>query len=125
MTICGSYSVDEICCARAEGIRSMTSTATETRRRSWLRDDLAYILPFAAFMACLWVGSTWKSLYPASYVARVVITAVLLVVCWPSYTKIRWNYWWLGVIVGVIGTFQWIGMQLWLQNHSGFFKPSP
>jgi len=90
-----------------------------------IRDDLAYVLPFAAFMLCLWVGSKWKSLYPASYVARVVLTGALLVICWPSYTKVRWNGWWLGVIVGVVGTFQWIGMQLWLQNHSEFFKPSP
>jgi CAAX prenyl protease-like protein len=90
-----------------------------------LRDDLAYILPFAAFMACLWVGSTWKSLYPASYVARVVLTTILLIVCWPHYTKIRWNHWWLGVIVGVVGIFQWVGMQVWLQNHVEFFKPPP
>jgi CAAX protease family protein len=89
-----------------------------------LRDDLAYVLPFAAFMACLWVGGQWKSLYPASYVARVIVTAVLLILGWPYYTKIRWNHWWLGVIVGVIGTFQWCGMQLWLQNHFEFFKPS-
>jgi CAAX prenyl protease-like protein len=94
----------------------------DTRRIS---DDLAYILPMATFLVFTWVGGTWKSLYPVSYVAKAVIVAVMLVVLWPHYTKIRWNYWWLGVIVGVIGIFQWIGMQLWLQNRFDFFEPSP
>jgi CAAX prenyl protease-like protein len=56
--------------------------------------------------------------------------AVLLVMFWRHYTKIRWNGWWLGVIVGVIGIFQWVPMQLWLQHLTHdtwvykFFKPS-
>jgi hypothetical protein len=93
-------------------------------RRPWLRDDIAYAAPMFAFLLCIWVGSTWESLYVASYIARVIITAALLIIGWKNYTKIRWNHWWLGIIVGVIGIFQWVPMQLWLQNHFEFFKPS-
>src|SRR5439155_21177123 len=52
----------------------------------------------------------------------------LLINFWPQYSKIRWNDWWLGVLVGVVGIFQWVGMQLFLQNHFrdiSFFQPSP
>ena len=94
-------------------------------RRSWLRDDVAYVLPFAGFMACLWVGTTWRPLFVPSYVVREIVTIALLILCWPHYTRIRWNGWWLGLIVGVIGIFQWVPMQLWLQNHIAYFKPSP
>ena len=92
-------------------------------KEGWLRDDVAYLLPMAAFLAFTWVGGNWKSLYPLSYVAKVIVTTVLLVVGWRFYTKISWRYWWLGLIVGVIGIFQWVGMQLWLQEHVAFFKP--
>jgi CAAX prenyl protease-like protein len=62
-----------------------------------------------------------------------VIVAVLLAVLWRHYTKIRWNGWWLGVILGVVSIFQWVGMQLLLQkitfHYQGEayspFKPSP
>jgi hypothetical protein len=93
------------------------------------RDDIAYILPMLAFLLFTWVGTneTIKKFVPAayviSYVAKTVVVAVLLIVLRRHYTKIRWNHWWLGVMVGVIGIFQWVPMQLWLQNHFGFFKP--
>jgi len=112
----------------------MTAPTTQTpieyepkppeKEQGWLRDDVAYILPMAAFLAFTWAGGTWKSFYPISYIAKTIVTAVLLVVCWRFYTKISWRYWWLGVVVGVIGIFQWVGMQLWLQQHVAFFKPS-
>ena len=107
----------------------MTIEATPQRKRL-VSDDLAYILPMAVFLGFVWigtkgtetdVGNTW---YPWAYVARTVIVAAMLILFWPAYTKIRWNHWWLGVIVGVVGIFQWVGMQLWLQNHFEFFKPS-
>ena len=88
-------------------------------------DDLAYVLPMATFLALTWVGGTWKSLYPASYVAKAIVVAIMLFALRKHYTKIRWNHWWLGVIVGVVGIFQWVGMQLWLQKNFEFFKPSP
>ena len=93
------------------------------------RDDVAYILPMLVFLAFTWLGAneTVKTFVPAayqiSYVAKTVVVAALLVILRRHYTKIRWDYWWLGVIVGVVGIFQWVPMQLWLQNHFGFFKP--
>ena len=96
-------------------------------RRSWLRDDIAYVAPMFAFLAFVWLGTTWKSLYAPSYVLREVVTIALLVLGWRHYTKIRWNGWGLGVIVGVIGIFQWVGMQLWLQRtfpNFPWFQPA-
>jgi CAAX prenyl protease-like protein len=85
-----------------------------------VRDDIAYLLPMMVFLGLVWVGGNWSKqypwTYPAAYAARVVVVASLLVWLWPHYTKIRWNHWWLGVIVGIIGIFQWVPMQLWLQN---------
>jgi CAAX prenyl protease-like protein len=101
---------------------------TESRRR--LSDDLAYILPMGIFLGFVWLGANgWvKShvphAYPIAYAARVVVVAGMLAVLWPHYTKIRWNHWWLGVVVGVVGIFQWVGMQLWLQKYVEFFRPS-
>ena len=90
-----------------------------------LSDDLAYVLPMATFLAFTWIGGNWKSLYPISYVVKAIVVAIMLFAFRGHYTKIRWNHWWLGVIVGVIGIFQWVLMQLWLQKHFEFFKPSP
>jgi uncharacterized protein len=94
-------------------------------RRSWLQDDLPYVLPMLAFLLILQVGSTWKSLYAEMYVARTLVVPVLLVLFWRRYTPIRWNGWWLGVIVGVLGIFQWVLMQQWLQHHFALFRPPP
>jgi CAAX prenyl protease-like protein len=100
-------------------------------RRSLVSDDLAYILPMATFLLFIWLGAneTVKRYVPhayaVSYVCRTVIVAAMLALFWRSYTKIRWNHWWLGVIVGVVGIFQWVGMQLWLQHHFKLFAPSP
>jgi hypothetical protein len=43
---------------------------------------------------------------------------------WKRYTPIRWNYWWLGLLLGIVGIFQWVAMQLWLQRHFAIFRPS-
>ena len=70
--------------------------------------------------SCVHVGREHvdKNFVPreSRYVAKTVVVAVLLVVLWRHYTRIRWNHWWLGVIVGVVGIFQWVPMQLWLQQ---------
>jgi len=97
--------------------------------RTSVRDDLAYVLPMLVFLILIWVGSTWKSLYAPAYVARAVVAAALLAVFWRHYTKIRWNGWWLGAIVGVVGVFQWVLMQHWIEAHLGHLPtlhpPSP
>jgi hypothetical protein len=89
-----------------------------SRSRGVVADDLAYIIPMATFLALMYPGGKWPSVYPIAYVARALIVAALLFMFWKQkqYTKIRWNHWWLGVIVGIIGIFQWVPMQLWLQN---------
>jgi uncharacterized protein len=93
------------------------------RRRAFFRDDVAYILPMLVFLVFTQIGVWWPGLYPASYVLKTVVVAALLVLLWHHYTRIRWNHWWLGIIVGVIGIFQWVGMQLWLQQHFELFRP--
>jgi CAAX prenyl protease-like protein len=94
-------------------------------RPARIADDTAYYLPMGVFLVLVWAGGHWKSLYPAAYVARAIGVAVMLFCFRGHYTKIRWNGWWLGVIVGIIGIFQWIGMQLFLQRHMDWFKPGP
>lgn len=92
--------------------------------RSRVSDDLAYVLPFLAFILITSLASQFPSTYPVFYVIKAIVAAGLLIWLWPLYTRIRWNYWWLGLIAGVIGIFQWVPMQLWLQNFE-YFKPSP
>jgi CAAX prenyl protease-like protein len=99
----------------------MTFT-TQQPVRQRISDFWAYILPMAVFLVFTQAGAWWPSFYTLSYVIKTFAAAALLVILWPHYTRIRWNYWWLGVIVGVVGLVQWVAMQLWLQNHVDFFK---
>ncbi|MGH7179207.1 MAG: hypothetical protein ACREJC_17650, partial [Tepidisphaeraceae bacterium] len=82
----------------------MPNDTTPTRPR--VRDDVAYILPMAVFLLFIQVGAWWPKLYAPAYVARAILVAALLGAFWKCYTRIRWNLWWLGVIVGVLGIFQ-------------------
>lgn len=79
------------------------------------RDDLAYLAPMGTFMLFTWAGGQWPQFYPLSYVFKTFLVAGVLVYFWKSYTRIRWTHAWLGVLVGVIGIVQWVGMQklLW------------
>ncbi len=85
-------------------------------------DDVAYWLPMGLFLACLWVGGQWDAAFVPSYVARVVLTAAALFLLRSHYTRIRWNGWWLGLIVGVVGIFQWVGIQTALERFVPFFR---
>jgi CAAX prenyl protease-like protein len=85
-------------------------------------DFWAYILPMGVFLAFTAMGGWWPQFYTLSYVIKTIAAAATMYWFWPHYTKIRWNYWWLGVVVGIIGILQWIPMQLWLQHHVAFFK---
>jgi len=69
------------------------------------------MLPMGVFLVFTWVGTTWPAAYAASYVVKTILTAVLLWVFWKRYTKIRWNHWGLGIVMGVLGLVQWVGMQ--------------
>jgi CAAX prenyl protease-like protein len=81
------------------------------------------------FVLFTWVGGNGTvkrfvpAAYPISYLAKTIVVATMLILFRHHYTRIRWNHWWLGVIVGVVGIFQWVPMQLWLQNHFAFFHP--
>jgi CAAX prenyl protease-like protein len=79
--------------------------------RGFLRDDLAYILPMAIFLVFTQIGSSWPSLFAASYVAKSLVVPVVLWFCWRYYTKIQWTHLWLGALVGVVGLVQWVGME--------------
>lgn len=98
-------------------------TPNPPARGRWDADFWAYIGPMAVFLAFTQMGGTWPALYPISYLAKTLIVPVLLVIFWRRYTTVRWNYWWLGILVGVVGIFQWVGMQLFLQQFE-WFKPS-
>ena len=74
-------------------------------------DEVAYILPMAAFLGLTAVGNSWPAFYPHSYVAKTLVTAGLLWWLRRSYTKIQWSHLWLGALVGVLVTVQWIGME--------------
>ena len=57
------------------------------------------------------------TLYPLSYVLKTFLTVALLWIFRKHYTKIRWNYAWLGALVGVLVLFQWVGMEKLLPDY--------
>lgn len=75
------------------------------------RDDLAYIAPMAIFLLLTWVGGKWQAFFVTSYVLKTIVAAGALIYFRKHYTRIGWSYWWLGVLVGVIGVVQWVGME--------------
>ena len=74
-------------------------------------DDLAYISPMAAFLALTWAGGQWPAFFAASYYIKTILAAALLLYFRKRYTAISWRYWQLGLLVGVIGIVQWVGME--------------
>ncbi len=89
----------------------------ESRRPPLLSDEAAYVLPMAVFLMLTQAGSWWPGFYPVMYGVKTVVVAVMLVILWPRFTRIRWTYWWLGVICGIIGVVQWVGMENLLLAH--------
>jgi uncharacterized protein len=75
------------------------------------RDDAAYVAPMAAFLALTWAGGKWPSFFAVSYVLKTILAAGLLIALRRYYTRIRWSYWWLGILVGLVGIVQWVGME--------------
>src|SRR4051812_8908742 len=86
-------------------------TPPARRRPSRVRDDFAYMIPMGVFLVFTQIGGSFPKLYAASYVAKTIVTPVLLYWLWDSYTKIRWTHLSMGVIVGVLGLVQWVGME--------------
>jgi hypothetical protein len=73
--------------------------------------ELAYVLPMGVFLVLTQVGAWWPSLYIVSYIAKTLVVAALLVALRRYYSPIRFNGWWLGVIVVIIGIVQWVGTE--------------
>jgi CAAX prenyl protease-like protein len=89
----------------------ISSPDNKNRPRRWVADDFAYMIPMGAFLLLTWVGGTWPSLFPASYIIKTVLTGALLIVLWPQFTRVNWSYAWLGVLIGIVGLVQWVGME--------------
>ena len=77
----------------------------------WVRDDIAYILPMGVFLAVTFIAQQWPALLPAGYVLKTILAAALLFAFRRHFTKIRWDYWQLGIVVGILGVIQWVGME--------------
>jgi CAAX prenyl protease-like protein len=87
---------------------------TQTRKAAFNRpigDDTAYFLPMAAFLLFTVAAAHWPSFFVLSYIIKTLLAGWLLILLRRHYTKIDWSYAWLGVIVGIIGIFQWVGME--------------
>ena len=79
-------------------------------------DDFAYLAPMALYMLFVALGQYVPALYAPAYVARMVLVPVVLWYYWRHYTPIRWTHLALGVLVGVVGLVQWVGMEKLLQH---------
>jgi CAAX prenyl protease-like protein len=86
-------------------------------RRLSVPDDIAYITPMAIFLLLTGAGGNWPSLFALSYVLKTALTAIALWLLWDHFTKISWKFAWLGVLVGVLGVVQWVGMETFLVDH--------
>ena len=75
--------------------------------------------PASAPAATALVGSEsgWSNLFPLSYVLKTFLAAGLIALFWRRYTAISWRHWQLGVLVGVIGIVQWVGMEKLLLHY--------
>jgi CAAX prenyl protease-like protein len=76
-----------------------------------------YVLPMAVFLLFTFAGGNWKEFYPLSYVLKTLVVACLLVWVWPRIRGVRWTHLGLGVLVGVIGVVQWVGMEKLLMSQ--------
>jgi hypothetical protein len=77
----------------------------------WVSYDGAYILPMAVFLLFTFAGGHWPGFFNVSYIIKTLLAGALLVLLRRHYTKINWSYAWLGVIMGVLGVVQWVGME--------------
>ncbi len=80
-------------------------------REAASRSERAYILPMAVFLGFTWIGGHWPSTYPVVYAVKTFVVALLLLWLRRNYTRIRWDYAWLGALIGVLGVVQWVGME--------------
>lgn len=94
----------------SQPIAPSTPTSPKPASPEW-----PYLVPMGVFMAFIFVGGLDKSLYPWAYVGRTLVVGALLIWLWPRLKRdVRWTHLPLGVLVGIVGTIQWIGMELLL-----------
>ena len=89
----------------------MVSQPDVAARRSPLGPELSYILPMAVFLAFTQVAIWWPNAFAIVYPIKTLAAAALLVICWPAYTRVNFRAWPLGVLVGVIGIIEWVGLE--------------
>lgn len=81
-----------------------------------------YVLPMAVFLGFVLVGGLGDRWHPWAYAVRTLVVGGLLVWLWPKLRfDVHWTHWRLGIAVGVIGAFQWIGTDKALQAVRGRF----
>ncbi|MDP9173882.1 MAG: CAAX prenyl protease-related protein [Planctomycetota bacterium] len=85
--------------------------------KRWERDELAYFTPMATFLGFTYLGTYLPSLFPYTYIVKTLLTGALLIAFRRHYTKIKWNYASLGLILGIIGVIQWVGMEKGLLHY--------
>jgi CAAX prenyl protease-like protein len=96
----------------------VTETNLQSKKLSpRVGDDIAYVLPMGCFLLFTWAGGQWPAFYPWSYVLKTVATAALLWFFWKQYTPISWRFAGIGVLIGIVGVFQWVGMEHFLLSH--------
>jgi uncharacterized protein len=108
----------------------------KSRIADWFahQPQMPYVVPFFAYLLVMvpstfghWGGIDWKTQWkeylPAVYSTKTVIAAILLWVCWPWYTRVRWTRLGLGAIVGLIGTLVWIASEYACQHLGIAHRP--
>jgi CAAX prenyl protease-like protein len=113
---------------RSAQMRAMGDTTVledQARKQPTSRlDDLAYVAPMAVFLILTWVGGKWASAYSWSYVLKTFLTPVVIALFWKRYTRIAWSHLGLGVIIGILGIVQWVGMEkLLLHFFPNYWRP--
>jgi len=98
------------------------STSKAVAKRKLISDEAAYWLPMVVFLLITAAGVQWPSIFPASYILKTILVGALLLAFWSRYTPIRWNYAAIGVLLGIVGAAQWIGMEKLIQH---FFPNYP
>jgi len=80
-------------------------------------DDVAYVAPMAVFLALTGMGDHFPQWFPQIYAIKTFAAAMLLWIFRGHYTAILWKWWWLGIVFGVVGVVQWVGMESFILGH--------
>jgi uncharacterized protein len=92
---------------------------------AWITDDRAYILPMAVFLLFTFAAGHWPAFAREAYILKTILTAILLIALRRHYTKINWNYAWLGILIGIVGVVQWVGMEKAILHFwPNYWRPS-